>query len=306
MFPQIFNLLTTAPGNLVYHLVLAFSIVAALQAVILQRRPDSRPGDRRLILSLLVVLVCQVALFLSSGLAWQGLADPQVFLPPLDRAVTILSLIWIAWIWVFPSASRPADAGVAIFSLAVIVALLLTFAGWGLQANTSALFNNSIYDYAWTGAGLAILFAATALLVVRRPNGWGIGLGFMLVNLAGFLAHLLWGPVDQNFSGLIRLAQLSTYPLLPTLARQFAGEPEPASTSQADSSTPIARRQYSADPRMVQIWLDVATDTHQKRRVEMMLQAITRTMLADLGLMIAAYELSDGAVILNGFDLIRE
>lgn len=305
MFPQIFNLLTTSPGNLVYHLVLAFSIVAALQAVILNRRTESQPRDSRLVLALGVTLACQLILFISSGLAWQGVADPQTFLPPVDRAIALLSLMWIAWVWIFPTSSRPADAAIGIISLGVIVALLVSLTGWAAQANT-LLFNQSSYDTLWTVAGLVLLFAAIALLLIRRPNGWGVGLGFLLINLAGYLAHLLWGPVDQNFSGIIRLAQLCTYPLLPSLARQAVADQPQAAEAQPETQSQSARKRYSADPRTVQIWLDLAASAGQPQRIGSLVQALTRTMLADLGLMVADFDGSDDAVVVSGFDLIRE
>ena len=66
---QLLDLLIAPPGNLVYHTVLAFSVVMALQAAIFNTARMSRPTHRRTMLGLAVVLVFQLAMFLASGLA---------------------------------------------------------------------------------------------------------------------------------------------------------------------------------------------------------------------------------------------
>ena len=46
-FQQVFNLLTTSPGNLAYHIILAFSVVGALQTVINHWRSSGFPQGKR-------------------------------------------------------------------------------------------------------------------------------------------------------------------------------------------------------------------------------------------------------------------
>ena len=78
---QLFSILTTQPGNLVYHLILAFSVVAGLQAAIVARKNNPEVVAKRMILGLFILLLPQLILFLSSGLAWQQVADPQRYQP---------------------------------------------------------------------------------------------------------------------------------------------------------------------------------------------------------------------------------
>jgi hypothetical protein len=89
---QVFEILTTAPGSLIYHLILVFSIAAAIQVIITAR------GNRQVKSRLLTGL----------GFCWQsnspfclfrfGLAR-SVKLPfhpsPTDRILSALSLTWI-------------------------------------------------------------------------------------------------------------------------------------------------------------------------------------------------------------------
>ena len=68
---QILNLLVTYPGNIIYHLVLAFSIMSALQIALINVNFKTSDGNR-LILGFSVLLMGQVILFISSGLAARG------------------------------------------------------------------------------------------------------------------------------------------------------------------------------------------------------------------------------------------
>ncbi|HPO59459.1 MAG TPA: hypothetical protein PLV53_11490, partial [Anaerolineaceae bacterium] len=50
MLTPLINLITTTPGNLVYHLVLTFAAAAGLQGIILHQDAHSRTRGRRLFL----------------------------------------------------------------------------------------------------------------------------------------------------------------------------------------------------------------------------------------------------------------
>jgi len=127
LFVQLTSLITEAPGSLIFHLVLAFSIAGSLQVAFSHWRSSRFPQVRRTILGLSVLLLGQIVLFVVSAMSWQALINPTMVLPPLDRAITLFSLIWIAWLWIFPEPSRPADAGNALLSLLVFTGLALSY-----------------------------------------------------------------------------------------------------------------------------------------------------------------------------------
>ena len=104
MLQQIFDLLTTATGNLAYHLVLAFSILSAFQMAIpfLSAKPASDTRNRRMFFGLVCLLALQLGQFIFSGLAWQGVLDGAFWLPPVDRGVMLLSLVLVIWLWLLP------------------------------------------------------------------------------------------------------------------------------------------------------------------------------------------------------------
>ena len=99
LYEQVITLLTVPPGNLVYHLVLAFSIAGALPgALTLWLRSGVKEG-RRMVIGLSWLLLSQVLLVFNAGLA-QFFPDLNAWMPVLDRAAYAFSLIILVWLWV--------------------------------------------------------------------------------------------------------------------------------------------------------------------------------------------------------------
>jgi hypothetical protein len=60
------------------------------------------------------------------------------------------------------------------------------------------------------------------LLLIRQPEGFGNGLGMVILLFLGHLAHLVTPLPQGDFPGAVRLAQLAAFPLLLTLPQRFA------------------------------------------------------------------------------------
>lgn len=140
---QITSLLANAPGNLVYHLVLAFSITGALQSAISQLRATGYPQVRRMVIGLALLLAGQVALFIASGLAWQGVFAAGQVLPSLDRAILLFSVLWIIWMWAFPEPARAWDAVTTVLSLLTFTGLAFGIVA-GMSVTEQVDFNFSV------------------------------------------------------------------------------------------------------------------------------------------------------------------
>lgn len=307
---QIYDLLTTPPGNLVYHLVLGFAVIAALQAILMARRfapsiPSSRP-----ILGLSLLILSQGAIFIITGLAWQGFADLRAVLPPSDRFITASGLLLIIWLWAVPRPSRLWDALTAVIFTLITVAFLFTLANWSANP-PSQKFNTTFYDQVWEVLSLSLTALGIIILIIRRPQGWGVGLAVLFVNLTGHAVQFFWPAPEGDLSGPVRLAQLCTYPLLPSLAQRFhptLTPSQPASVAPTSTSTGVfkERRKHSADPRAVFAWMQLAIQTDPDQSFTNLSRAIAQTMLADLCYIVSAPTAQSDLVLHGGYDLIRE
>ncbi len=327
LFGQIFNLLTTPPGNLIYHLVLAYSSAIALQGTIQLWRYSGFPQARRAIIGLASLLGLQLLLFVVSGLAWQGFINSQIILPPLDRAVTLASLACIVWIWAFPEPLRLADAGTLLLGLLSLILFILTLVFWS-HRSIQTDFDASIYEKIWQVASLAVILLGGMVLVRRKPNDWANGLAILIIAIIGHLATLissLTTALPGNFPGFVRLAQLAMYPILLTLPQRFplptlltAAEKNKAEKAQKEGNKEgsaeksekaepafVEKRRYSTDPKTFHALMSLAAESDPKKLGYAITRGIAQAMLADLCFLLTLTE-EKNLIISCGYDLIRE
>jgi hypothetical protein len=189
---QILSILTSSPGNLVYFLVVAFTITAAFQLSINQWRRSGFPQGKRMVIGLGILLLVQIIQFTLAILAWQNLFPLSTVLPPLERAIGLLILVVAAWLWLFPEPDVIADVATFFIGLLVLVFFFITYAWWGTQPFEST-YNGSWADFASVIFALVLLGLSSLLMLIRRPNGWGFGLAMNMIFLGGYVAWF-WLP----------------------------------------------------------------------------------------------------------------
>lgn len=336
VLPNILSILTTPPGNLIVHLVLAFSVLATLQAALISRRMSRATHTGRLIFGLGMLLAGQMILFAASGLAWQGLVNSRLVMPPLDRAVVLFSLVWIVWLWTFPQPARLGDLVTGFLNLGVILLFIFTFTSWSATGAADP-FNNTWIDLTWELAAMFIVLTGMLILLFSRPAGWEFGLGMLLISLGGVVSHLALNPNGGDFSGFIRLSQLAAYPLLANLLNRLAPvgaadhpaekatqpvkevkkeeitRPTAEATGSAANSAAVVptsqpraeRRRYSSDSRTVHAWLELNSEKDPAKAATVLVKAISHTMLADITFLVSG-PMYGQIVLHDGYDLVRE
>jgi signal transduction histidine kinase len=305
-FNHFFTLLTTPPGNLIYHIVLVVSIAGTLQRAIHLLRSTQFPQARRMVIGLGILLGLQVILLILGAPTWLRVLDPRMLLPPLDRAVALISLVWIIWLWAFPEPIRLADYATILLNLLVLALVGLTLAFSAL--NQGASFNISIFETIWQGISLAAALLGILALVWRRPNGWGNGLVILLLAFFGHLISLIWR-MDGNFPGVVRLTELVMFPLLLTIVLRYptaASEgTRVARTDKSSRESPRERRRYSTDPKTLHALMSLAAEVNPVKIGFALTRGIAQAMLADLCFLITLTE-DKNLYITCGYDLIRE
>ncbi len=316
LLTSIMDLLIKPPGNLIYHLVLAFSIAGALQGAISQWRISQFPQTRRLTGGLAVLLTAQIVSFAVSALVWQNVIPAEDSLPVLDRAISLFSLVWIIWLWAFPEKSNRGDAGAVLLSLLILVALFFGINNWS-QITINASFNASAQETLWQSAALLFILSGGLILAVRKPNAWLTGLMMLLLFFIGHLLQLV-APTSGNYPGFVRLFSLVSYAILLTLPHRFPTPthlpPSPRKNaagkrnqrSEPESAPLGERRRYSTDPKTFASLLQLSGSTSYEETVNALARAIAQAILADLCFIIVRDEMRGALHIVSGYDLIRE
>jgi signal transduction histidine kinase len=241
-------------------------------------------------------------MFVVSLLGWQKVINPDVILPPLDRGVAVLGLIWITWLWAFPEPSRVADSVITILTALVGASVLFGFLDFQSSVHS---FNSTDQDGVWQLVSFGVIMIGALILLVRRSSGWGNGMAVLILAFLGHLIYMLGDRSTGDFPGAVRLAYLAAYPILLTLPQRFPS-PAGAPTSVTQEASVPERRRYSTDPKTFHALLDLAAETNSVKVGQAVTRAIAQTMLGDLCFLIYLTDNKNQLVIASGYDLIRE
>jgi signal transduction histidine kinase len=297
-FQQVFTLLTTNPGNLVYHLLLTFSIAGALPASLALLGGSHQPLARRMVIGLSVLLFLRLVLFVVSALAWSGTIQGHL-LPPFERAVSLFSLVIIVWLWTFPETLRLADAATLLLCLLAVAYFILSLVWWNSQPD-SLHFNGTWPDLLGAVLSLGILLIGILILWIRSPQSWGLGLAMLGLLFFGDLAHLLAPVLESDYPGALRLAQMAAYPILLILPQRFS-LPE---TGQPDGDQ---RLDYpTADPQFFQANLALASETSQDKIFMDLARLLAQVMAADACLVAFPLEHRDQLTVVCGYNQVKK
>jgi signal transduction histidine kinase len=318
LLEQFFSLLASETGSLTYHLVLAFSIAGALTITFNQGDRGDVVRYRRNLLGLILLLILQLTLFVFSGLAWQGVIDENVLLPPLDRAVILLSLVLIIWMWAFPQPAPSADAAALILGLLVIPGTILGILWWDQQVVITA-FNGTWLDIAAQVTALVLALSGILILAVRRTDGWGYGV-LMLVSLCfGFILHLILLflgqsyriAIAQDYALAVRVFQMVAFPFLLVLPGRFIEQSDETSgfdgkeVQGIQTSTSEEKNLYGS-PNLWRSLTKLSTETESHRVCHGIVSTVAKTMEADFCLLLSPPD-HDGFIHLKcGYELSHE
>ena len=297
----IFNLLIQPPGNLTYHAVVAFSVAGTLQAALNNWRSSQIPQGKRMVIGLSLLLAIRLSLFILGGLAWQGILNEHLLMPPIDRAATLFGLILILWMWGFPEPSRWGDAATWLLVLLGITGLTLDLVWWMEQGSTLN-YNGSWPDFVGEIASIAVIVIGALILIRRKPNGWGFGLSLFGLALIGHASYLALPPAGGDYAGVVRLSEMAYYPLLLFLPQRF-----PIPTQEAPRvEAPPERRRTAIEPHLLETFLALASDDSPNKVCQSITQVISTSILADICLLFSAPNESGEVILACGYDLIRE
>jgi signal transduction histidine kinase/GAF domain-containing protein len=248
---QALKLVTEPPGDLVYYLVTIFALEAILAMTLGEwLRWRRTPQVRRWLVASAGMSLTRGVLMAVALLVWQGLVSSASILPPLERFMDMVVVVFLGWAALPWSDERPTLTTALLIGslLAGLVGYSAAAVAW-YEATTqdpTLMFNGHVLDTLWTVIMLGLLgLIGLGLLVRRGPRStrlpprrdpavpgeaherqtWtsprtqgsaeprGLLLSALLLMVAGYGVHFVAAD-ESSFAGWVRLANLAAYPLL--------------------------------------------------------------------------------------------
>jgi signal transduction histidine kinase len=218
------KIVAESPGNLVYYLVTTFAVEAVLAMVLGEwLRGRRTPQVRRWLLASIGMSLTRILLMVAALLIWQGVLPPTAVMPPLERFLDVLVILFVGWAALSLSDDYPqVTTGLLVVSLlAGLVGYAAAAAIWYGAAtdNPELIFNGYMQDMLWTVIALGLLGLILVGLLMRRGSQWRLLLATIVLLMLGYSAHAIDADAS-NVPAWVRLANLAAYPLLAGLAYQ--------------------------------------------------------------------------------------
>jgi signal transduction histidine kinase len=177
-------LVDSTTGELFYFLAVFVASQAALLMALDQRlRYRHEPAAKRYSVALAGVTLAWLVLMFG---AWLEIVvnDPlQGVLPPLERAVNAVVLVF--WGWTLLTADRQKDHDAAVVSILLILILLAGFGYTQLNWDTSEDFNQQTFSFSWTFIPLLLSLLGIFLLLTRYKRTADVPLKLMIFVVIG-------------------------------------------------------------------------------------------------------------------------
>jgi signal transduction histidine kinase len=298
----IFNILSSFPGNLVYYLILVYSITTCLLSIWTNFRVNELPLPALSLAGLSILLIACLLPLVYLVIAEFISPLPVTVYPLLERTSLTLLMIWSAWLWLGPHPSRIINIATVIFSLVIPAIVYLT--AYFFPENPVA-FNATLADICWHFLVIVTVLFYTFLLIHNKPAIWPFGIAMMALMLAGFTISLAIAAPQGSISGAARLGILCAFPFLPLLARRYDMEEMPV---QESGSFEHVMTQASSHPVPDEInaWLSAVSNLDLVRQQESVARMLCQTLDAQGCALLQLSEKLGIIRVTAGYDLLHQ
>ena len=307
-------LVSVPPGSFIYHVIGLLALEAALAMALGQYRRDRDPGAARLALAAGMALMMRLLLAVLAGLGASGVISDDTLLPPLDRAVSIATVILLGWSLLSRDAEMLANAILTGALIMVAVGAVVALVLWQPMGALGMGFNNTTHDLLWSAPQFGVLLALLALLLWRRPEEWTMAFGFLVLPLLATLLHLslaLHTPVlSGHVSAFTRMADLAMLPMFALVVyrrviRQamVVFEGDQSSTFVPLLESPV---EPGLSPDLASLLASMGVETDQDNAIAAISRGVGSALGAEIVLLWEFVTGDEAVTCIGGYDLTRQ
>jgi signal transduction histidine kinase len=300
------NILTTSPGYLIYHLGTSFALLVT--AIICAAHiNDPRRGQRarHVLLGSGVLLTLQLLLFSSYNLANVKVFNTTLLYPIIERAVALLTIIWIIWTFVESDKEFLMTSSVILISLTGLFLGVATIIFLNLQPQITT-FSNTGIDISWQI--LSAVFIAIGMIIILTSNAknkWG-GIIILTILMTGHILQIVIANSATDLCGAVRMAQTLALPLLLILTQPF-GTPKVKSLAKTNQEKiELQEKPIDTKPKLMNFLLNISLQESPEERFKAVVRAISLSVVADICYLVHMPNDIGEIKVDAGYDLIRE
>lgn len=262
------RLLTQSPGDLVFFLVTLFAMQQGLMIAGNAARVQKTALTRRWQQAWLGMLIARGLLIVLGFLIHTGWLDATLVIPPLERALEALNLLFLLWIisGTRPASWQPLAWGAALILVGAYYAY--TAFTWPEQVAFLVVYNGTGSELIWEVLTLSLLAFALLALILAHPAEWEWGLGIILIWAIGHVLQLLLPDLTSHSAGWVRLGQLVYLPLMVGWTHRQTLPAPAAPVTETTANQPEPRPFEGLSPAQVETLAELLNAIEEARDVE--------------------------------------
>lgn len=310
-FSAIINILTSPPGDPVYHLVISLALIlTGILALAKVRPPYKNDHARHVLIGCSNLLLIQILLF---GLRYANihlLFDSFLIYLIAERLAAVLTVIWLFWTFLEEDKHFYLTGFITFLTLILILIATFSLVFFSLQTQIFS-DNNNLIDFLWQGSTLLLILVALILILARRPQQWRVATAMLVMIAVGYFLQLTLSDTVTSRMGAVRLAQTLSLPWVIVLVQRF-GNQETALTP-PDETTPNETPELDntallvdVKPTLVDYLLKIAIRETAEEKFKAIVRALSLSVVADICYLVHLPKDQDKIHLIGGYDLIRE
>lgn len=256
--PEFLNLFVEPTGEMIYFLAaIAISQAAFLMALGQRLRGSSETAAARYSVLLAAAVIAWLGMGLGGLVALISDTPDSAILPPLERAVNALVILYTGTALLTADSTRPQRPiwrALALLSLVIVADYLFTALAWHPMADDQE-FNRHALGFVWTFAPGLLLICLIGLLITVYKQTADIPLKLiyftvLLIAYSYTTARIRSDSLDGDTSGALRLGFLAALPILGIIVYRLVIERLTAAIDEvSEYAEAVSRPQTSAAAR---------------------------------------------------------
>jgi len=304
-FSAIFNILTSSPGSLVYHLVinLALSLTIGM-AVVRLRQEKAGQEIRRVLIGLAILLTLQIVLFAIDLILTPSIFNISMTFALIERVTSALTLAWLFWIFINYKKQVLLTGVIIVVSLSIIFLGTVSISISNLQETVSPI-DDVLLLRLWQGTALLLSLIGLSLVLINRPPQWGVAAAMFTLIALGHLVQIFIIRSDSFQMGAARLGQYLSLPWMIALVQRFGAQPSDK-PKQTDHPIEDAETLHDTKPTLVDLLLKIILQEIPEAKFRSIAHALSFSVVSDVCFLFQFSEDKDKIKLIAGYDLILE